>query len=184
MAEAGGHLEEERDTDTLLISSDDSLDEPIIGTMGIEEEDSFSNRREESGQKENGSEDEGEGAIAARAHSQTDGKERGEESKTQEDQGGRVPSIEFVPIHFSDGTVVIFNVHGPRVLVVVEFVDAVEGLRNGGVSLENMIAISAVSGAIQPQSMLMDRVVFSQIDHLPTGSENGCYAETHSNENE
>lgn len=61
MAKSSSHLKEKRSSHSLLISTHNSLDETIIGTMGVEEEDAFGNRGEEGCQKGNNSEEEGEG---------------------------------------------------------------------------------------------------------------------------
>lgn len=51
MAESCSHLKEECSSNSLLIGSHDSFDESIVGTVGVEEEDSFGNRGEESWKK-------------------------------------------------------------------------------------------------------------------------------------
>lgn len=61
MTEGGGHLEEEGSSDSLLISTHDSLDETIIGTVGVEKEDAFGNSGEEGCQEGNYGEEQGEG---------------------------------------------------------------------------------------------------------------------------
>lgn len=45
-----------------------------------------------------------------------------------------------------------------------------------------MVAIPAVPCTVQPEAMLVDGIILSEVYNLPTGSQNSCDAEAHSNE--
>lgn len=120
--------------------------------------------------------------MTASASTDEGGECRGEEGEAKEDHGGCVPTIELVPIDLSNWTVIILQIESSRVLVVVEFVHTVEGLGNSSISLQNMIPISTMSSTIQPESVLMDRSVLSQIDDLPGWREDGSDREASSDE--
>lgn len=88
--------------------------------------------------------------MTAGAGTNEGGECRGEESEAEEDHGRGMPAIKLVPIDFSNWTVIILQIESSRILIVVKFVHTVKGFGDRGVSLQNMVSISAMPGTIQP----------------------------------